>query len=57
VLYKYRRLTGFPQDVPPWSYGAWMSWMTHFSAAEVRTVTRELREGGLPCDVLHLDTG
>jgi alpha-D-xyloside xylohydrolase len=57
VLYNYRRLTGFPQDVPMWSYGTWMSRMTYFSADEVRTVARKLREGGFPCDVLHLDTG
>jgi len=57
VMYNYRRLTGFPQDVPLWSYGTWMSRMTYFSAEEVRTVARKLREGDFPCDVLHLDTG
>jgi alpha-D-xyloside xylohydrolase len=30
VLYNYCRLTGFPQDVPLWSYGTWMSRMTYF---------------------------
>lgn len=57
VMYNYRRLTGFPQDVPVWSYGTWMSRMTYFSEEEVRTVARKLREGDFPCDVLHLDTG
>lgn len=57
VVYNYRRLTGFPQDVPLWSYGTWMSRMTYFSEDEVRTVAQNLREGGFPCDVLHLDTG
>jgi alpha-D-xyloside xylohydrolase len=57
VLYNYRRLTGFPHDVPLWSYGTWMSRMTYFSADEVRTIARKMREGGYPCDVLHLDTG
>lgn len=57
VLYNYRRLTGFPRDVPLWSYGTWMSRMTYFSAEEVRGIARKLREGDFPCDVLHLDTG
>jgi alpha-D-xyloside xylohydrolase len=57
VVYNYRCLTGFPQDVPVWSYGIWMSRMTYFSEEEVRTVAKKLREGDFPCDVLHLDTG
>lgn len=57
VLCNYRRLTGFPRDVPLWSYGTWMSRMTYFSADESRTVARRLREGQFPCDVIHLDTG
>ncbi|HEY9593351.1 MAG TPA: TIM-barrel domain-containing protein, partial [Spirochaetia bacterium] len=42
---------------PLWSYGTWMSRMTYFSAEEVLGVAARLREGGFPCDVLHLDTG
>jgi alpha-D-xyloside xylohydrolase len=57
VLYNYRRLTGFPPEVPLWSYGTWMSRMTYFSADEVREIAARLREGDFPCDVLHLDTG
>jgi alpha-D-xyloside xylohydrolase len=57
VLYHYRCLTGFPQDVPLWSYGTWMSRMTYFSEQEVRAVGDRLRQEGFPCDVLHLDTG
>ncbi len=57
VLYNYRRLTGFPRDVPVWSYGTWMSRMTYFSEDEVRAIARKLREGDFPCDVLHIDTG
>jgi alpha-D-xyloside xylohydrolase len=57
VLYTYRRLTGFPPEVPVWSYGTWMSRMTYFSADEVREIASRLREGDFPCDVLHLDTG
>lgn len=57
VLYNYRRLTGFPPELPIWSYGVWMSRMTYYSADEVREVARRLREEDFPCDVLHLDTG
>lgn len=57
VMYNYRCLTGFPPDVPLWSYGIWMSRMTYFSEKEVRAIARKLREGDFPCDVLHLDTG
>jgi alpha-D-xyloside xylohydrolase len=57
VLYNYRCLTGFPRQVPLWSYGTWMSRMSYFSEEEVRTVGHKMREGGFPCDVLHLDTG
>jgi len=34
-----------------------MSRMTYFSAEETREVVRRLREGGFPCDVIHLDSG
>jgi alpha-D-xyloside xylohydrolase len=57
VLHTYRRITGFPPEVPLWSYGTWMSRMTYFSADEVREIASTLREGDFPCDVLHLDTG
>ncbi|MBE2222096.1 MAG: alpha-xylosidase [Anaerolineae bacterium] len=57
IVYSYRRLTGFPRDVPIWSYGTWMSRMTYFSEDEVRSVARNLRDGDFPCDVLHIDTG
>lgn len=57
VIYNYRCLTGFPRDVPLWSYGTWMSRMTYFSEDEVRSVGHNLRKGSFPCDVLHLDTG
>jgi len=57
ILFNYRSLTGFPPDLPLWSYGMWMSRMTYFSEEEVRTVARRLREEDFPCDVIHLDTG
>lgn len=57
IVYNYRRVTGFPRKVPIWSYGIWMSRMSYFSADETMQVVKKLREGGFPCDVIHLDTG
>lgn len=57
IVHNYQRITGFPRNVPLWSYGVWMSRMTYFSAEETLEVVRKLREGGFPCDVIHLDTG
>lgn len=57
ILDGYRRITGRPRPVPRWSYGTWMSRMSYWTAEETRTVARRLREGGFPCDVIHLDTG
>ncbi|MCR4713950.1 MAG: hypothetical protein K5751_06160, partial [Treponemataceae bacterium] len=56
IVRNYRRLTGFPSDVPLWSYGTWMAKMTYFSADETRTVVKKMRDGHFPLDVLHLDT-
>ena len=57
ILYNYRLLTGFPHEVPLWSYGVWMGRMTYFTADETRQVAARLRQEGFPCDVIHIDTG
>ena len=57
ILFSYRQLTGFPSELPLWSYGIWMSRMTYFSADEVKTICNRLRKEDYPCDVIHLDTG
>ncbi len=57
IVRNYRKLTGFPPEVPVWSYGMWMSRMTYFSADEVRDIGKRLRQDNYPCDVLHVDTG
>jgi alpha-D-xyloside xylohydrolase len=57
IVHNYRKLTGFPADVPLWSYGMWMSRMTYLSADQVQAVGKKLRDGKYPCDVLHIDTG
>ena len=57
ILYNYRLLTGFPHNVPLWSYGVWMGRMTYFTAKETQQVATRLREESFPCDVIHVDTG
>ena len=57
VLENYRRLTGFPQMPPIWSFGVWMSRASYYSDAEVSEVARRMRAEGYPADVLHLDVG
>ncbi|RPJ28627.1 MAG: alpha-xylosidase [Chloroflexi bacterium] len=57
ILYNYRLLTGFPHEVPLWSYGVWMGRMTYFTAEETRQVAARLREEAFPSDVIHVDTG
>lgn len=57
IVRNYRKITGFPADVPLWSYGTWMSRMTYFSANETRKVVKKMRARKFPCDVIHIDTG
>ena len=55
ILNNYRRITGFPPEVPVWSFGTWMARMSYNSAAQVNTVAERLRTEKFPCDVLHVD--
>jgi alpha-D-xyloside xylohydrolase len=57
IVYQYRKLTGFPEMLPLWSFGTWMSRMTYSLANEVKDVCKRLRSEDFPCDVIHLDTG
>jgi alpha-D-xyloside xylohydrolase len=57
VLRSYRELTGFPPELPLWSYGVWVAKMTYFSEAEVLEVVERLRKEDFPFDLVHLDTG
>ena len=57
IVYNYRLLTGFPHEVPVWSYGIWMGRMTYFTADETHQIAALLRKGSFPCDVIHIDTG
>jgi len=56
VLRNYRRVTGFPQMPPVWSFGVWMSRLTYMSAQEMLDTARQLRSEHVPVDVLHQDT-
>ncbi len=57
ILNNYRRLSGYPPQLPLWSYGTWMSRMTYFSAGEIDDICKRLREEEYPCDLIHIDTG
>lgn len=57
ILNLYRRVTGFPPELPLWSYGVWVAKMTYFSAREVEGVVDRMRAEDFPMDVAHLDTG
>ena len=57
IVLNYRKITGFPRNVPVWSYGTWVTRMTYFSADETREVVQKMRNGQFPMDVIHLDSG
>jgi len=57
AVYNFRRVSGFPANVPLWSLGTWMSRMTYHSAAEMDAVCDRLRKEKFPADVIHADTG
>lgn len=58
IVYNYKRITGFPHQLPPvWSFGTWMARMSYYSREETEEVARKLREGDFPCDIIHQDTG
>lgn len=56
ILRRYATLTGFSPTPPIWSFGLWMSRNSYESWDVVDGVAAGLRQHGVPCDVLHLDT-
>ncbi|MDG4788638.1 glycoside hydrolase family 31 protein [Micromonospora sp. WMMD1102] len=56
ILDRYDRLTSRPALPPKWAFGAWMS-SGFFRDSQQRVLerARRIRDGGIPCDVLHLD--
>jgi alpha-glucosidase len=55
VLDRYTALTGRTPMPPLWALGNQQSRWSYMSADEVRSVAREFRSRGIPCDVLYLD--
>ncbi|GAA4583221.1 alpha-xylosidase [Planotetraspora phitsanulokensis] len=57
VLTRFGRLTGKPELPPKWAFGTWIS-SGFFRDSQERVLERAatIRERGIPCDVLHLDT-
>jgi len=56
ILDRYDGLTSRPVLPPKWAFGTWMS--SGFSVDTQEKVldrARRIRDGGIPCDVLHLD--
>ncbi|MGW0478359.1 TIM-barrel domain-containing protein [Nonomuraea sp. NPDC003214] len=57
VLERYDRLTCRPELPPKWAFGTWISSGFCVDSQErVLARARTIRERGIPCDVLHLDT-
>ncbi|MEV6157859.1 TIM-barrel domain-containing protein [Nonomuraea sp. NPDC052129] len=57
ILDRYDRLTCRPALPPKWAFGTWISSGFFVDSQErVMTRARKIRERGIPCDVLHLDT-
>jgi alpha-D-xyloside xylohydrolase len=56
VLAGYTALTGRAPVPPAWSFGWWQSRCSYAAAEEVLGVVREMRQAGIPMDVVHLDT-
>lgn len=57
ILSAYTELVGRPQLPALWTFGTWQSRISYFTEEEGRTVTKNLRDNKLPCDVFHFDTG
>lgn len=55
VLERYTELTGRTPLAPLWALGNGQSRFSYETAEEVRSVARQFRERGIPCDTLYLD--
>ncbi|MFC6020263.1 TIM-barrel domain-containing protein [Plantactinospora solaniradicis] len=56
ILGRYDRLTSRPALPPKWAFGTWIS-SGFFRDSQQRVLerARQIRDRGIPCDVLHLD--
>ena len=55
ILNQYTEITGKSPVPPKWSFGIWMSRCYYESRKVVEKVADELREKGIPCDVINFD--
>ena len=55
VVKEYASLTGKPELPPLWSLGYHQCKWSYFPDKQVREITNEFRERGIPCDVIYLD--
>jgi alpha-D-xyloside xylohydrolase len=55
ILNQYTTLTGRAALPPLWSYGMWLSRAYYKTPQEAIDTAAELRERGVPCDVITLD--
>jgi len=57
IIARYASLVAFPILPPKWAFGLWVSsGFQRDTADAVLERARQLREQGIPCDVLHLDS-
>lgn len=55
VLQRYTEFTGRSQMPPKWSFGLWVSRCSYRTQEEVESIARQMREHGIPSDVIHID--
>lgn len=55
VVERYTELTGRMELPPLWALGYQQCRYSYYPEARVREVAREMRERGIPCDVMYLD--
>ncbi len=55
VLARYWQLTGRGSLPPLWSFGIWMSRCMYRDAEQVHGVVEQMRDLGVPLDVVHVD--
>ncbi len=55
VIGRYTELTGRMELPPLWALGYQQCRYSYYPEARVREIAREMRERGIPCDVIYLD--
>lgn len=56
IIARYASLVGYPTLPPKWAFGLWISTCVQRQSSDsILQRARDLRDRGVPCDVLHLD--